>query len=209
MMKKLFSILSVIILCLTINVYALEDKIVIKSDGDKLTYDKSLIHTNDFIVRDNMLPGESYNDSLTIENKSTKNFSLYFKLEPKSNTDLLDYLTVVIKLDGTTVYTGAINDAKNSTNPNNAILLKRLDKNETTHLTVKTTVSNDYTNKNNTSASEIDLKFYAMYGNSGDNPTPPSGGGENPSNPTNPTNPSTNKPVEIEPVPHTGIDKQY
>lgn len=219
MMKKLFSLLVIIILSITFNVYALEDTMTIKSDGDKLTYETNLIHTNDFILRDTMLPGETYNDALKIENKSSKSFSLYFKLDPKGSSDLLNSLEVNIKLDGNTVYSGDISGAKNSSNPNSAILLKRLEPNQTTYLTIKTTVSDNYTNKNNTSSSQVDLKFYAMYGNPGDNP----GSGDNPSNPSNPDNPSNpSNPTdpttptnpssgggsmqEITPIPKTGIN---
>lgn len=205
-MKKLFSLLLIIILMYSFNVFALEDKLLIRSDGDKLTYDKELIHTNDFIVRDNMLPGESYDDALTIENKSTKTFSLYFKLDQKSNVDLLNYLNIVVKIDGTTVYSGKITEAQNTSNPNKAILLKKFIPNQSSYMTVKTTLSEDYTKHNNTTNSEIDLKFYAMYGDPGDNPSPGGSGGGTGGNPSTPSNPSNDPNVqEIVPIPHTGI----
>ena len=221
-MKKLFKLLVLILLVSCTNVYASENRLVIKGSGDELTYEKELINTDKLIVREHMLPGETYTDELIVENKSNKEFNLYFKLVPTTTTteltELLNNIQIVVRRENVRVYEGSplnATSAINSTNEKGAILIGKFTQNQVSTITITSTLSEDYPNRSNTSVSNVNCIFYTQHGTSGGG----SGGGDDPGGGgsggggsgggsgggTTPSNPNTGEIVEIVPVPNTSI----
>ena len=65
---------------------------------------------NWFMSFTNMVPGESYEDSLIIENGSSKTYDLYFQIVPlkkeELKEDLLKKIDMTVTQDGKEIYTG-------------------------------------------------------------------------------------------------------
>ena len=154
-------------LLLALPVYAKENRVFIYEKDNKLYYDGEFSSENLFMKHLDILPGESFVDELTIENKTDKEFIVYFGVEESNQgnaKDLLDYISMKIELDGEVIYNGKL-DGKdyNSTGINlqNKIKLKKYSKDEKSVMKVTTSLSSEYNNYNNFDKSIITWHFYA------------------------------------------------
>ena len=187
-MKKLLSLITLIILLSMSSVYAKESKLYLIEKNNKLYYDNSLLEGNTFIKNLDMLPGNSYSDELIIENGSKKSYILYFKIEEKGNSkeanELLDSISMKLYLDNKLIYDGKIKglDYKNSgINLQDIIQLKEFNPGDSAILRVETTLDYEYSNKDNNDTSNIDWVFYYQF--------------------------EDNEPIKIVSAPSTGINK--
>ncbi len=176
MKKPLLLIFTFLCLFLSVNQVNAEEvvrnKLYFKEEDNKIYYDSSYLGENVFMKHIDMVPGSKYQDELVIENNTNKEFTLYLKVKPKDQgteaDELLDNINMVIYLDDVEVYNGkakGLDYIGNGINLQNAVLLKKLGKKETSSMKVETSLSNNYSNISNNETSYIDWAFYAEYDN--------------------------------------------
>ena len=166
-MKKLL-VAALANLFIATPVFAKENTLYIFNDGGSFHYDSALID-DQFMVHENMIPGESYTDKLTIENSSSKTFDIYFKITSENNSDiaddLLDYLDMDIFLNGKEYYSGRVKglDYKSKgVNLTDAVLLKQFVPDEKASMRVELRFREDYSNISNGDVSKTKWHFYAV-----------------------------------------------
>lgn len=169
MKKTLFLVLIFVLFIPFIN--AEENKLHFYNDGEKLVYDVNLYNGDSFLNHTDMLPGSTYEDVLIIENSTTIDYKLYFKVKENekntANNNLLENIKMTIYLDEEIIYEGYANGLDYSgtgINLQNAICLGEYKNNGVSKLIVKTTLDKDYSNINNNDFSYMDMIFYAQYG---------------------------------------------
>lgn len=167
-MKKITKFLLLIFLLIPLSVSAKENTLSFSEKDKKIVYEKDLINADKFLKYSNMMPGETYNDELTIKNNASRLYTLYFKLE-SSETDksleLLQNIQIKVLLAGQKIYEGNILEAKSNDNEKQALLLGEFPTSTESKMTVETTLSEDYTiNPTESVNANLDWKFYARYG---------------------------------------------
>ncbi len=173
MKKTLLLLIAFLSLFLSINlVTAKENKLYFIEKDNKIYYDSSYLGENVFMKHIDMIPGSEYQDELVIENNTNKEYSLYLKVKLKDQSieadELLDNINMVIYLDDVEIYNGkakGLDYIGNGINLQNAVLLKKFTKKQSSRLKVETSLSNDYSNISNNESSYIDWVFYAEYDN--------------------------------------------
>ena len=159
--------LLLIIMLMPLIVFAKENLLSINEQDGKPIYNKDLINDKKFLSHLDMMPGETYTDELTIENNTSKSYSIYFKLEESNNSteslSMLEQMTIKISLEGNKIYEGKVLNAKALDNEKNAILLGEFEPQAKQKMTVETTLSEDYITEESIDTS-FDWKFYARYG---------------------------------------------
>ena len=173
MKKTLLLLIAFLSLFLSINlVTAKENKLYFIEKDNKIYYDSSYLGENVFMKHIDMIPGSEYRDELVIENNTNKEYSLYLKVKLKDQSieadELLDNINMVIYLDDVEIYNGkakGLDYIGNGINLQNAVLLKKFTKKQSSRLKVETSLSNDYSNISNNESSYIDWVFYAEYDN--------------------------------------------
>lgn len=164
-MGKLNNILLIIVLSLfmVIPVSAKDNIVYINEKGDNLYYSSD---SNYFIDHLNMLPGETYIDTLILENKSSNDYTFYLQTALKGeDTSLLEKINMVIKVDGKKVYEGNALGKEyldNKVNENNLLKLGDIKSKGSSKVEVSTTISSipeNYSDENNQGL--IDFKIYA------------------------------------------------
>ena len=189
-------------------VNALENRLYVTGSDYKLAYDSKLIDENVFMKHIDMIPGDSYTDELIIENNSSLSYDLYFKVIPKNMNApkrvFFNNISMKIYLDDNLVYDGGVDgmDYQSSgVNLQDSVLLGTFPVGRVANMRVETSLSEDYSDTNFSDNAFIDWTFYAQF--DGEiNPNPDTGGHGDDEKPDKPV---PSDPVEILPIPDTGI----
>ena len=119
-----------------------------------------------------MTPGTEYEDILIIENDSSTDYKLYFKVKERTQSEIaqeiLENIEMEIYLDENLVYNGKAKglDYDNSgVNLQNAILLGEFKAEVSKKMKVVTKLNEEYENQKGNNLSYIDWEFYASYNN--------------------------------------------
>ena len=167
-MKKVLFIL--LLLLFITPVYAEENKLYFTESDDRIYYKSSLLDENVFMKHLDMVPGKTFTDELIIENGTNTNYTLYFKVVPRSQSDkaslLLENIIMKISIDGKIIYNGkatGLDYSNNGINLQEAILLGDFVPSKESHMVVETMLSTEYNDTNNNELSYIDWAFYAQY----------------------------------------------
>lgn len=170
-MKRLF-ILMAVMLFLAIDVNAYNNKLYFTEKDDRLYYDTDSFDDSVFMHHLDMLPGKTFIDELTIENKTKTPYSLYLKVknveQDELADELIDNIEMEIYLDNVLIYEGyarGLDYSDNGVDLQNAILIGEYKTNSESKLTVYTKLSESYSNINNDSLGQIEWEFYASYEN--------------------------------------------
>ena len=170
-------------------VFAAENKVYIYEADGKIYYDGALFDDR-FMVHENIAPGNSYTDYLVIENGTSKDYDVYFKIDSDDNSvkadDLLEYIEMEISIDGTSYYDGkakGLDYRDQGVDLTNAVLIKRFNAGDRSTMKVDTYLDANYGNGVNFDSSSSDNKdisglvsktqwtFYVV-DVTGDEPTP-------------------------------------
>lgn len=170
-MKRLF-ILMAVMLFLAIDVNAYNNKLYFTEKDDRLYYDTDSFDDSVFMHHLDMLPGKTFIDELTIENKTKTPYSLYLKVknveQDELADELIDNIEMEIYLDNVLIYEGyarGLDYSDNGVDLQNAILIGEYKTNSESKLKVYTKLSESYSNINNDSLGQIEWEFYASYEN--------------------------------------------
>ena len=166
-MGKLKNIFLIIILSIFLiaPVYAEETKVYINENGDNLYYSTKGDYFMDHV---NMLPGETYIDTMILENRSSKDSTFYLKTVLKNNdTSFLEKINMTIKVDGKIVYQGTAlgkDYLENSVNDNNLLKLGDIASKASSKVEVSTKLEELPSNySDETNESLIDFKIFASF----------------------------------------------
>ncbi|MBP5634077.1 hypothetical protein J6X09_00050 [Candidatus Saccharibacteria bacterium] len=170
-------------------VFAAENKVYIYEADGKVYYDGALFNDR-FMIHENMTPGSSYTDYLVVENGTSKDYDVYFKITANDNSvkadDLLEYIEMEISIDGTKYYDGKVKGLDyrdQGVDLTNAVLIKRFNAGDRATMKVDTYLDSNYGNGVNFDSSSSDDKsisglmsqtqwtFYVV-DVTGDEPTP-------------------------------------
>ena len=170
-MKNFNKIVVFILLFLIfiVNVDAKENRLYFSESDKKLYYDSALLDKNIFMNHVNMLPGEVYNDKLVIENASDRDYTLYFKISLKEQSEkaieLLNNITMKLYLDDVQIYNGDVTGVNygDSVDLTNAIKIGFIPKKTVMNLESITKLNEDYEDIENDEYSYVDWNFYAEY----------------------------------------------
>ena len=168
-MKKI--IIYLLVLLFPLSIYAKDNRLYFVEEDNSIKYDSKLYDENIFMKHTDMVPGSEYIDELVIENGTNKTYTLYLKLEPKTDTpissQLLESIEMSIYLNDKDIYVGnAMGKVYTAygINLQEAVLLDDFSPSETSKLVVKTKLNKNYSNGSNEELSQIDWVFYAQDG---------------------------------------------
>lgn len=168
-MKKSILIISLLFLLIT-PVYAKDNRLYFTESGDRLYYESKLLDENVFMKHEDLIPGASYQDTLIIENGTNTKYTLYFKVTPQDLSseaqELLESISMTIKIDGTKIYEGkatGLDYTAEGVDLQQAILLGDFTPHRSSTMVVDTKLLESYSNTHNLDASYIDWAFYASY----------------------------------------------
>lgn len=175
-MKKLMLVFLMSIMMIPSLAFAKDNRLYFEEKENKLYYDGKLLDEEVFMKHTDMMPGDSFEDNLVIENGTNTEYTLFFKIENiKQNAkalELLNNISMKIYIDEKLVYDGNIkgNDLSSlGNNLNNSVELGVMKPNSSMNMKVITSLSKDYNSFNNDEKALIDWTFYAQYGE--DEPT--------------------------------------
>lgn len=145
-------------------VFAAENKVYIYEADGKVYYDGALFDDR-FMIHENMLPGSSYTDYLVIENSTSKDYEVYFKIEAEDNSvkadELLEYIEMEISIDGTQYYDGkakGLDYRDQGVDLSDAVLIRRFNAGTSATMKVDTYLDANYGNGVNFDSSSSDDK---------------------------------------------------
>ncbi len=189
-----------------------EKRLFLAENSGKLTYIPSAPNENWFMSHLNMIPGESYEDNLTIENQTDNDYTIYMQVVPKNGytdglpKELLELIHMNVYHDGQLIYNGTAwgkeyNGSIN--NLQNVISLGDFGAKRLSNIRVELTLSKDTPIEYGGLLTQIDWKWMVEEDIT---PTPPDDpSNPNPSTPPNPpSNPKTPTPPKSGPSPKTG-----
>lgn len=169
-MKKILPALLFIVTLLFANKVYAENKLYFTDEGDRLYYDTDQIDKELFMNHQDMVPGSSYTDELLIENGSTTDYTLFFKVKEREQSAtasaFLDEVAMKIYLDDVLVYDGfakGLDYNLNGVNLQEVIKIGTSKANETHKIRVETSLSKEFSDISDRDASYIDWEFYAQY----------------------------------------------
>lgn len=163
-MKKLL-LICFSFLCLISFVDAKSNRLYFTEKGPDLVYDTDYFDEKIFMHHTDMYPGKTYEDILDIQNGSDSNCDLFFKVveleQDELAQELIENIEMEIYVDNELIYDGiATGEDIDGVNLQNTIFLGNFEKGKKSTLVVKTNLSKDYNNSENTDASYIDWEFY-------------------------------------------------
>ena len=166
-MKKIFIALFASIIIAT-PVFAEEkNKVYVYEKDEKIYYDSRLFDDR-FMVHENMIPGDSYSDSLVVENGTSYEHDIYFKIlvdESNSNeaNDLLDYIAMKVYVNDELFYDGKAK-GKDYTDEGvdltDAVFIKRFAPRESVTMRVETHFDENYEDLDNHDVAHTHWHFY-------------------------------------------------
>lgn len=110
-MKRNFIIAFLLLLLVPILTSAKVNTLKLTEDNMKIVYEESLYDKEMFMNHTDMIPSNTYIDTLVIDNETDSKFDLYMQIPFKTTSgrqDLLDYLTFKIYIDGDLLYEGSL-----------------------------------------------------------------------------------------------------
>lgn len=158
-MKKIILLIFAFFISLNL-VSAKENKLYISSSDNKLYYDSKLFDINKFMNYLDMIPGDTFNDELIIENNTKYTFKLYLKIKNRNNNDLMDYLSMKLYLDNNLMYDGDV-IGTNLNNLDDVYYVGTFKPNQVSKLDAFVNFSIDYSNMDNKDTLIVDWIFYA------------------------------------------------
>ena len=166
-MKKIFVALLASII-ITTPVFAEEkNKVYVYEQDEKIYYD-SKFFDNRFMVHENMVPGDSFSDTLVVENGTSYEHDIYFKIAlDESNTnnakDLLDYIDMKVYVNDALFYDGKAKGKDyrgEGVDLTGAVLIKRFAAHESVSMRVETHFDENYEDIDNHDAARTHWLFY-------------------------------------------------
>ena len=146
------------------------NKLYFTKSGDRLYYNSGKINDETFINHQDMIPGKKYTDELIIENGTKTDYTLYFKINERDQSEeleeFLDHIEMKIYLDGKLMYEGLVKGldyTKDGINLQRALNLGMCRPNEEHKMVVETTLELEYSDTTEREESWIDWEFYAVY----------------------------------------------
>ncbi len=170
-MKKILPFLVLIILFVvsTQDVYAL-NKLYFTDSAERLYYDTDQFDEDIFMHHVDMIPGDSFEDELFIENGSTTDYTLYFRVvrveQSEEADELLRNITMKVYMDDELIYDGYVygeDYSKIGVNLQNTVELGLFKPNINHKIRVETQLLPEFDNKSIKIESYIDWAFYATY----------------------------------------------
>lgn len=161
-----------------------EKKLYLAQTTGKLTYIPATPDENWFMSHLNMMPGETYTDTLQIENKSDKSHTVYLQVVPKNNQEqlpkeLLELIHMKVYYGTTLIYDGTAlgkDYAGSIRNLQNVMSLGKYNPNASATIRVELTLDKDTPLEYSDLLTQIDWKF--MTEEEPEKTTPPKTGDE-------------------------------
>ena len=166
-MKKIFVALLASIIIAT-PVFAEEkNKVFVYEQDEKIYYDSKQFDDR-FMVHENMVPGDSYSDELVVENGTSYEHDIYFKVAlDDANTenakDLLDYIDMKVYVNDALFYNGKAKGKDyrgEGVDLTDAVLIKRFAAHESVSMRVETHFDESYEDIDNHDTAHTHWLFY-------------------------------------------------
>ena len=166
-MKKIFIALLASII-ITTPVFAEEKNRVYVYEKDEKIYYDSKQFDDRFMVHENMVPGDSYSDTLVVENGTSYEHDIYFKIElDETNTDsakdLLDYIAMKVYVNDELFYDGKAKGKDyrdEGVDLTDAVFIKRFAPRETVSMRVDTHFDENFEDIENHDIAHTHWHFY-------------------------------------------------
>lgn len=166
-MKKIFIALLASII-ITTPVFAEEKNRVYVYEKDEKIYYDSKQFDDRFMVHENMVPGDSYSDTLVVENGTSYEHDIYFKIElDETNTnsakDLLDYIAMKVYVNDELFYDGKAKGKDyrdEGVDLTDAVFIKRFAPHETVSMRVETHFDENFEDIENHDIAHTHWHFY-------------------------------------------------
>ena len=166
-MRKIFAILFASIIIAT-PVFAEEKNRVYVYEKDEKIYYDSKQFDDRFMVHENMVPGDSYSDTLVVENGTSYEHDIYFKIElDETNTtnakDLLDYISMKVYINDKLLYDGKAKGedyTSNGVDLTDAVFIKRFAAHESISMRVETHFDENFEDLENHDVAHTHWHFY-------------------------------------------------
>ncbi len=165
-MKKILAIILAS-LFIAAPVFAVENRVYVYEEDGKIYYDGALFDDR-FMIHEGMVPGgETYTDYLVVENSTSSDYDIYFKITNENNSakanDLLNYINMKIYLDDELYYDGkarGLDYRGVGVNLTDAIKLKHFEAGDMVTMRVETQLDSSYEDIYNWDASMTHWHFY-------------------------------------------------
>ena len=166
-MKKIFVALIASIIIATPVFAEVKNKVYVYEKDEKIYYDSKQFDDR-FMVHENMVPGDSFSDELVVENGTSYEHDIYFKIElDEANTasaqDLLDYIGMKIYINGNLLYDGKAKGkdyTSKGVDLTDAVFIKRFAAHESVTMRVDTHFDEDYEDIENHDIAHTHWHFY-------------------------------------------------
>ena len=166
-MRKIFAILFASIIIAT-PVFAEEKNRVYVYEKDEKIYYDSKQFDDRFMVHENMVPGDSYSDTLVVENGTSYEHDIYFKIElDETNTtnakDLLDYISMKVYINDKLLYDGKAKGedyTSKGVDLTDAVFIKRFAAHESISMRVETHFDENFEDLENHDVAHTHWHFY-------------------------------------------------
>lgn len=192
-MKKIFAIILAS-LFITTPVFAVDNTVYIRESDGQVVYEASDGFDERFMYHEGMTPGgETYTDYLTIENGTSTDYDVFFKITAENNSikaeNLIEHIEMKIYIDDVLFYDGkarGLDYRAQGVNLTDAVKIKSFAAGESVRMKVETRLDTVYEDINNPDTSKTKWHFYVT--------------GEEP-NPDEPI-----EPIPVPPAPKTNDD---
>lgn len=166
-MKKIFVALLASIIIATPVFAAEKNKVFVYEQDEKIYYDSKQFDDR-FMVHENMVPGDSYSDELVVENGTSYEHDIYFKIAlDDANTenakDLLDYIDMKVYVNDALFYNGKAKGKDyrcEGVDLTDAVLIKRFAAHESVSMRVETHFDESYEDIDNNDTAHTHWLFY-------------------------------------------------
>lgn len=184
-----------------------EKKLYISQSGGVLTFIPDTPDENWFLSYLNMMPGETYTDTLLIENLNSKTYDLYMQAILKDldqsalALELLEYITITVTYNGEVIYEGSADGVDVDDTLFQVIPLGKYSSGETNQIDVSITLDKDLPIEYAGILATTDWQFMVLSTSSGGGSDPggdpdpdPGTDPDDPSDPSDPDDPLTDIP---------------
>lgn len=166
-MKKIFAIILAS-LFIAAPVFAADNTVYIREADGKIVYEASDGFNERFMYHEGMTPGgEVYTDYLNIENGTSSDYDIYFKITAENNSikasNLIEHIEMKIYIDDVIFYDGkarGLDYRAQGVNLTDAIKIKHFASGESVRMKVLTRLDETYEDINNPDTSKTHWHFY-------------------------------------------------
>lgn len=174
-MKKIFAVILAS-LFIAAPVFAADNTVYIREADGKIVYEASDGFNERFMYHEGMTPGgEVYTDYLNIENGTSSDYDIYFKITAENNSikarNLIEHIEMKIYIDDVIFYDGkarGLDYRAQGVNLTDAIKIKSFASGESIRMKVETRLDTTYEDINNPDTSKTKWHFYVT----GEEPNP-------------------------------------